>query len=386
MLYSQQFTIGGGGVTSFGVGAINKLPARVASLGLKRALIVTDRGVAGAGIAAEVARLLADAGIEFSIFADVLPNPDIHQLDAAAVVAREFGWGVVVAVGGGSVLDTGKILALMTVNQGPARSFEYPNQPANPGLPVIAIPTTTGTGSETNGWGVIEDPEAQRKFYAGHTSVTPRFSILDPDLSRGLPPAATAASGIDVLSHALESLSSRRANPFAEGIALQCVRMTCRYLLSAVADGQNLEARAQMLLAAHMAGLAFASTGLGLDHAIGHALSAHLGTSHGVALAAMLPHVLRFNFPVRADLYARLADCLGVSDTRRSPEANALAALEAIDRIGRDIGLPSTLRELDCPESVIPAIAADALSDSVIDNAPRMPSEAELLALLWAAF
>ncbi len=329
MLENQEFTIGGGGTTTFGVGAIRKLPDRVASLGQERVLVITDRGVTAAGIIEEVTRLLSTAETEFTVFDDVLPNPDIHQLDSAAVVAREFGHGVVVAIGGGSVLDTGKILALMAVNGEPARDFEYPNQPANPGLPVIAIPTTAGTGSETNGWGVIEDPEARRKFYAGHTSLTPRFTILDPNLTRGLPPQPTAASGIDVLSHALESLSSQRSNPFAEGIALQCVRLAHTYLPRAVTDGQDIEARAHMLLAAHMAGLAFATTGLGLDHAIGHALSAHLGTAHGAALAVMLPHVLCFNLPIRVDLYARLAYSLDAYDTGQPADANARAAIAA---------------------------------------------------------
>jgi alcohol dehydrogenase class IV len=329
--------------------------------------------------------MIEAAGVTASVFDRVRTNPTTSDLEAGAVEVRACGPDVLVAMGGGSVLDMAKGLALMAVNDGPARDFDYRNEPAVPGLPLIAVPTTAGTGSETNGFGVIEDVKARRKFYVGHASVVPRISLLDPELTCGLPAGPTAASGIDVLTHALESLSSRRSNAYAEALNLQAVQMVTNYLPRAVQDGQDLEARAQMLLAAHMAGLAFATTGLGLCHAVGHALSAHLGVVHGVTLAVLLPHVLAFNLPVHAETYARVAGSMGVFDSHKDDEVNAHAAVEAVGRLSWEAGMPQSLTDLGMTEALIPALVEDALADEVLANTPRLPNRSELEAMLATA-
>ena len=211
-------------------------------------------------------------------------------------------------------------------------------------------------------------------FYVCHVSVEPRASILDPQLTLGLPPGPTAATGIDALTHALESLVSARRNPYAHALGLEVVRSVSRWLPAAVANGQDLEARSRLLLAAHMAGLAFASTGLGLCHAVGHALSARLGVAHGVALAVVVPHVLAFNRPAVAELDAEVAAAM--SGTSAAAAASALS---------ERLGLPRTLADLGCTSELIPALVQDALADDVILNAPRPPSAEELTALLEAA-
>jgi alcohol dehydrogenase len=221
---------------------------------------------------------------------------------------------------------------------------------------------------------VIDDPQVHRKFYVGGASVMPRATILDPQLTVGLPAGPTAATGIDAFTHALESLSSRRANPFAHGLALEVVRMVAGWLPAAVANGGDLEARSQMLLAAHMAGLAFVTTGLGLCHAIAHALSARLGTGHGVALAAALPHVLAFNQPVSADIQAEVAAAM-----------DADTASEAARRLSSSLGMPQTLGELGCTPELVPVLVEDALADDVLVNTPRPPTPDELTALLQSA-
>jgi alcohol dehydrogenase len=385
MLAAQRFTMGTGGTTLFGAGTAGELPAIVGRFPYRRVFLISDRGLVDAGVVAEIEALLASAGIEIRTFAGVRPNPDTEDLEAGADLARAFGEAVVVALGGGSVLDVSKALALMAVNPGVARDFDYRFTPPRPGLPIVAIPTTAGTGSETNSFGVIEDHLTRRKFYAGNDSVYPRAIILDPELTLGLPAIPTAASGMDVLVHALESLSSVRTNPYAEGVSLQVVRMVRDYLPRAVADGRDLEARAQMLLAAHMAGLAFATTGLGMAHAVGHSLSARLAAAHGVALSVLLPHVLAFNLPVRAETYSHVAHAFGVGRPGGSPAANAEAAIEAVRQLARDVGMPAYLRELGCTAEIIPAIADDALTDEVMANTPRMPRSEELCAVLQIA-
>lgn len=384
MLSTQSFALGSA-PTQFGCGAIDRLPSALASLGYDRALLVTDAGVAGAGIAERIEHLLRAAGVVTQLFDGVSPNPGTDTLDAGAQAAREFAPNVIVAIGGGSVLDTAKGIALMATNDGPARDFDYRNEPACPGVPIVAVPTTAGTGAETNGFGVIDNHETGRKFYVGHESVIPRAVILDPELTRGLPPRQTAATGMDVLTHALESLSSVRSNPYADGINLQVVGMVFRYLPRATADGGDLEARSQLLLAAHIAGLAFATTGLGMAHGLAHALGARIAAPHGVALSVLLDRVLSFNLPVRTGVYARVGLSLGLGLSDRDERANATAFVTAVRDLVREIGMPASLRGLGLEEGLLPQIVEDALDDEVMANTPRTPSESELRTVLEAA-
>lgn len=384
MLATQRFALGSA-PTQFGCGSIDRLPSVLTSLGHNRVLLVTDAGVAATGMAERIEALLRDADVRTQRFDGINPNPSTDNLDAGAGVARAFLPDVIVAFGGGSVLDTAKGIALMATNDGPARDFDYRNEPALPGLPIVAIPTTAGTGAETNGFGVIDNHETGRKFYVGHESVIPRAVILDPELTRGLPPRQTAATGIDVLTHALESLSSVRSNPYADGINLQVVTMVFRYLPRVTADGEDLEARSQLLLAAHIVGLAFATTGLGMGHGLAHALSARVGAPHGVALAVLLDHVLAFNLPVRSEVYARIALSLGVAGPDQDEQTQATAAVAAVRQLARDVGLSGSLRELGLQERFIPQIIEDALSDEVMANTPRTPTEDQLRAVLQAA-
>ncbi|HLJ68445.1 MAG TPA: iron-containing alcohol dehydrogenase [Chloroflexota bacterium] len=385
-LTDQRFTIGVEGRALFGAGSIAELPSLLPPISGNRVLLVTDGGVVAAGIAGEVIALLEAHGFETPLFDGVHPNPSTATLERGAAAARWLAPSAVIALGGGSVLDAAKGIALLATNDVSPPEIDYRIEPAAPGLPVIAIPTTAGTGSETNGFGVFEDPEAHRKFYAGHASVVPARIILDPVLTLGLPPPATASTGIDVLAHALESLSSRRSNPYAQGLNLQVVRMVLRYLPEAVRDGADLEARAQMLLAAHMAGLAFATTGLGLAHATAHALSAHSGTAHGVGLGILLPHVLAFNLGVCRDAYEAVAATVAATGLPLTSTSEPHAAVEAAHALVRAVGAPLALAEVGVASASIDLVVADALADEVILNTPRLPTSDELRALLEAAF
>jgi alcohol dehydrogenase len=249
----------------------------------------------------------------------------------------------------------------------------------------VAIPTTAGTGAETNAFGVVTDEERQRKFYVGHSSTLPVAAILDPELTVGLPPGATAATGMDALTHAIESYLSVRANPWSAGIALQVIRTVSEFLPRAVADGTDREARAQMLLAAHMAGVAMATTGLGACHAIGHALGGRFNLPHGVALSMVLPSVLSFSLPVASARLTDIAFALGTGDTAAPAEKNAGAAVRAVASLAVAVGMTQTLADFGIADSDFDQVIADALDDEVLVNAPRQPTAADVSEMLRAA-
>lgn len=273
----------------FGAGAISKLGGIVRGTGGEAAVIVTDPALAATPVVASVTSALTGAGLAVRIFTGVRPNPVTADLAAGAGAVAQLrpeGRGVaLVAVGGGSAIDGAKGIALAAVNPHRGRRLDYRSDFPERALPIVAVPTTAGTGAETNAFGVVTDEQRHRKFYVGHASTLPAAAILDPELTIGLPPAVTAATGMDALTHALESYLSLRANPWSDGIALQVIHMIAAHLPRACADGTDLEARSQMLLAAHMAGIGMASTGLGACHTIGHALGGRFDVAHGVALS-----------------------------------------------------------------------------------------------------
>jgi alcohol dehydrogenase len=387
------FTIPPAPAAHFGAGAIGKLPRLVRDTGREAAVIVTDATLAGTAVIAAVTGVLRADGIPAAVFDGVHANPTTDDLAAGAdaVSAAGPGSAAIVAVGGGSSLDAAKGIALAAVNPQRGRDLDYRHDFANEAVPIVAVPTTAGTGAETNAFGVVTDTGSRRKFYVGHASSMSAAAILDPDLTVGLPPAVTAATGMDALTHAVESYLSVRANPWSDGIALQVIRMIAANLPRAWADGSDPEARGQMLLAAHMAGVGMATTGLGACHAIGHALGGRYGIAHGVALCLVLPQVLRFNRPACEGRLADVAAALGVGEAgagpRRAtdPAVEADAAVEAIATLSASLGMPGRLGEFGIGPDDFDRIAADALDDEVIANAPRRPAAADIIAMLTEA-
>jgi alcohol dehydrogenase class IV len=379
------FSITPPGAIEFGAGAVRRLPEVIGSLHEKRAFVVSDPGIRACGILGQVEQILTDGQIEHAVFAEVEPNPALRTIDRATGLIRDFGDAVVVAVGGGSSMDAAKGIALAATNGGSAAELDFAGGGVVPGLPVVAVPTTAGTGAETNGFGVIEDTAAHRKVYLGHASVSPRFAILDPALTVGLPAGVTAATGVDALVHAIESLTSRGRNGVSEAYAHQAARGIHRWLPGAVADGTDLEARAQMLLGSHLAGLALSISGLGLVHGIAHAVTAHTGAVHGIALSAVLTEVMEFNLAASTAEYAQLAIDLGVGGPAAGDAENARSAVDAVAALVDRVGTRRTLGELGCTAGLVPDLVDTTLADAVTASTPRMPSPAELAALLEAA-
>ncbi|MEV6639313.1 iron-containing alcohol dehydrogenase [Amycolatopsis sp. NPDC051371] len=370
------------GRTEYGPGVVAELPRFIDSLGHTRVFVVTDRGLRATGIVGRVEKILAAAGIEHAVHEDVGPNPSTAELDRGAARLREFGVAVVLALGGGSALDAAKSISLLAGNPGAAAADADRLWDADDGLPLIAVPTTAGTGAETNGFGVTEDRCARRKVYIGHSSVKPRIAVLDPELTLGLPARVTAATGLDALVHGIESLASRGSTPLSAAYATQAVSLVGRWLPVAYRDGGDLEARSGLMLGAHLAGHALTLSGLGLVHGIGHALTAHTGTSHGVALAAVLEEVLVFSAPAAASAYEATARALHLPPTSDRPGA----AIAAVREIAGTIEIRRPLRELGVTRGDIPVIAAAAVADAVTRNAPRLPSEAQVAELLRSVY
>jgi alcohol dehydrogenase class IV len=371
------FTLTPGSVNiRFGAGSVAQLPEVVASLGKKKVFIVTDPGVAGAGVLAKVEAILASAGIESVSYTDIKPNPTTTLIDAAAKVGVTAGADCIVALGGGSSLDSSKGIALVVANPTfSSAKFDYSITPDRPALPIIAIPTTSGTGSETNNWGVIDDPIRQCKFYVGDASTTPVAAILDPELTLGLPPRPTAGTGIDALTHAIESLTSKGSTPVSAAYAHQAVKLISHALPIAVKDGANVDARGDMLMGAHLAGLALTLSGLGLVHGIAHSVSAHVGAAHGEALATVLPEVMQFNSRAVSDIYASVGNDMGVS-------ANSETAIEAVRDLAESINIRNSLSHYGVKQEMVADIAKTVLADSVTSNNPIAPSDGEVQGIL----
>lgn len=372
----------------YGRGRITELPGIVRGVRGRRAFVVTDPGLVRAGVADQVRSILVAAGIPCHLYPEVEPNPGTAGIIRGSRALALFGTSatVVVAVGGGSSMDSAKAISLHAVNGGDVLALGYHREDIFPGIPVVAVPTTAGTGAETNTYGVITDDVAGRKGYVGHPSVRPVMAILDPELTVGLPPAATAATGVDAMTHSLESLLSRNPNPFAEAMALQVIRTVVSWLPVAVADGTHLEARGQLLLASHLAGLGQASgTGVGLVHAIGHALGTRGRLPHGTALAAVLPEVLAF-YAGQAGLRDRELALVAVAMGAASPADDWAEAgrsgIRELDAFLRRVGQRSTLAGLGVDHALIPVIARDAIDDAAIANSPRLPDAAQVEAIL----
>ncbi len=372
----------------FGVGALARLPELVATGGWSRAFLVTDPGLIEAGIAGRAVEVLAAASVPSMMFGEVESNPSGATVEFGSTTLQSFGLEgtLVVALGGGSAMDAAKAIALCAANDRPPWELEYDGPTLVPASPIVAVPTTAGTGSEAHPFAVITRESAGRKDYIGHPSLLPVATILDPALTLGLPAPITAATGIDALTHSLESLVSRNGNPFAEAMALGVVRTVAEWLPRAVADGSDLEARSQMLMAAHLAGVGQASgTGVGLVHALGHALGTRGRLSHGTALAVVLPEVLTFYLEapgLRDRELAMVGVALRAATAAEQPATAAGAAIGELRRFLASLGQRPRLRTLGFDATSLDVVAQDAIDDVAIRNSPRLATLAEARAIL----
>ncbi|MGH2354571.1 MAG: iron-containing alcohol dehydrogenase, partial [Chloroflexota bacterium] len=326
----------------------------------------------------------------------VEPDPSIEIVERALDAYGSNGCDLLVAVGGGSSMDTAKACAILATNPGKLRSYEGWEKFQEPPAPLFAAPTTVGTASEVTPFVVITDPEAKFKFTIGSPLAAPRIAFLDPLLVLGLPANVTAATGMDALTHAIESYTSLLSNPISAGLALHAIRLISANLRAGVANSHNLAAMSALLVGANVAGLAFSNTRLGNVHAMAHPLGAFWKIPHGVANALMLPHVMEFNALACPQKMIEVAQAmgeppetlgLGGRDGGAVTEYEAgLKAAAAVRRLEQDIGIPARLSDLGVDKSSIPEMAADAMKSANIAINPRKTTINELIGLLERAY
>jgi choline dehydrogenase len=353
-----------------GFGAIGRLAELADELGITRPLLVTDRGVEAAGLLARALEELPRA----VVFTEVFPNPDIGLVGRASAVYRAEGCDGLVALGGGSSIDTAKAAGVEIVHGGSIVEYEFGRTPISTRIPpLIAIPTTAGTGSEVTLWAVVTDHERRLKFNVGGTSlIGAHIALLDPELTIGLPPAVTAATGLDALSHGVECFTCDYNQPFTDAVALRAIELVALWLPTAVEDGSNVEARMQMAHAAMLGGMAYGTESAGAAHAMSQSAGGVHDCPHGALTARVLGPVMEYNAHAKPERQARVAQALGVPTVGLDPLEAALAGVEALERLTDDVGIP-TMAELGFSPDEIPMLARIAYEDpQTVGNAREL--------------
>jgi alcohol dehydrogenase len=359
----------------FGEKTVSETGVELDGLGVSRALLVTDRGVAEAGLAGQVQKALGRrcAGT----FEGCLQDSGLQVVNEGAEYAREVGAEALVSVGGGSTIDTAKGIAVLLKEGGRLQDYAGCQLLSRPQTPHIAIPTTAGTGSEVTYVAVIKDWEKNKKILFCDNHIIPNVAILDPLLTKGLPPQLTASTGMDALTHAVEAVYSTEREPLADALALHAIRLITQYLPRCVEQGDDLVARGQQQLAATMAGIALSNTQVALVHAMAHSVGALFGVPHGLANSILLPHVIMHNAASCPGRCLLIAQAMGL-DVREigESESGSVLASTVWELTGR-MGVPQQLREVGVPQEGLVAAAAGCLSDGAIIYNPKLINTAE---------
>ena len=351
-----------------GPGAISGLGELAKGLGIRKPFLVTDRGVAAAGIADEALKHLEGA----AVFDRVYPNPDVELVGRASALYREEGCDGLVALGGGSSIDTAKGVGVEVAHGGSISDYEYGRTAISRRIPpLVAVPTTAGTGSEVTLWAVIADHERKIKFNVGGTPlIGAHVALVDPSLMTGLPPAITAATGMDALSHGLECYTCDYHQPFNDAVALAAIELAARWLREVYEDGSDLEARTHMAHAATLGGLAYGTESAGAAHAMSQSAGGVHDCPHGALTARVLGPVCEYNAPAAPERYARVAQALGADVYGLPPMEAAAAGIEELYRLTEDVGIP-TMQDLGFSEDEIPLLARIAYEDPQTVGNPR---------------
>lgn len=363
----------------FGAGCVSVVPDELARRGFAKALVVTDQVLLDTGVTTRVTDLLDAAGFPYEVFSDVAPNPPIANVLAGLEAFRSAGADVLVAVGGGSPQDTCKAVGIIAANPefADVRSREGVAETKNPAVPIIAIPTTAGTASETTINYVITDTERQRKFVCVDPHDIPVMAVVDSEMRASAPRSLKVATGLDALTHAIEGYTTAGAWELSDLFHLKAIQTIAASLRQA-AEG-DAEAMERMALAQYVAGMGYSNVGLGLVHAMAHPLGAFYGAPHGVANGILLAAVMAYNAPSTGERFRDIAAAFGVEDAMTMPLEDArAAAVEVVAALARDLGNPATLREVGASEADLPALAQAAFDDVCAGGNPRPATVAEI--------
>jgi alcohol dehydrogenase len=371
----------------FALNALERVGSLAAELGVRSVLLVTDRGIVSAGHAGRTAALLQAAGLAVACFDGVEENPGTACVERCLEVARRAGIDGLIGLGGGSSMDTAKGCNFLLTNGGRMQDYWGIGKASRPMLPLIAIPTTGGTGSECQSFALITDQKTHQKMACGDPKAAARIALLDPALTLSQPPRVTACTGIDAIAHAVETAVTRKRNPLSLVFSRESLRLTLPALPQVLEAPADLEARGAMLLGAAWAGTAIENSMVGAAHSAANPLTAHLGIVHGQAVGLMLPHVVRFNArdPVAARTYAELACAAGAASPAENPVAAAGRLADLLDRTLAQARLPAALKPLGLTPAQIPALALEASRQWTAQFNPRPVTAADFETLYIAA-
>jgi alcohol dehydrogenase class IV len=358
----------------------------IKELGATRVLIVTDKGVRAANLLEGIEKSLLSVNLDYEIYDEVEPNPSVETIHRGTQYIKHHKSDAVLAVGGGSSIDAAKGIAVMATNSGSILDYEGVGKIEIPPLPNIAIPTTAGTGSEVTNATVVTNKETSFKFSVISSYLFPSLAILDPALTLQLPPGITAATGMDALTHAIESYTSKAANPVSEAFAIKAIRMIGENLTKAYFVGTDIDSREQMLVASMMAGAAFAQSRLGNVHAISHTLGGVFNIPHGIANAALLPFVMKFNLPACPERYKDIAVALGNDVSGLSIIQAAEKAIDSVIEMNQAMNIPLNIKDLGVSLDLLSKLVDDAMrSGNVLVN-PRLTKPADIQLIIEKAY
>jgi len=366
-------------VNLMGAGAVSEVGKQAKILGGSKALVVTDKVLVSVGITEKVVSFLKENGVDTALYDGVNPNPTVENVEKGLSLYKEENCNIIVAVGGGSPIDCAKGIGLVAANGGSIKDFEGLDKSKNPMPPFIAVNTTAGTASEMTRFTIITDTDRQVKMAIVDWHVTPNVSINDPELMVSMPVSLTAATGMDALTHAVEAYVSTIATPVTDSAALKAIDLVSQYLRPAVANGENMEARDKMAYAEFLAGMAFNNASLGYVHAMAHQLGGFYDLPHGVCNAVLLPHVVRFNMLACPERFVDIAIAMGENAEGLSTMEAAEKALEAIQKLSKDIGIPPGLKELSVKEDDLLTLADNAMKDACGLTNPRKATKEEII-------
>ena len=376
-------------VSYFGPGAREVLPQEIKRLGLHKAFVATDKDLIKFGVADKVLKVLENAGIPYEIFSEIKPNPTVSNVKAGVEAFAKSGADFILAIGGGSSIDTSKAIGIITNNPdfSDVVSLEGVAPTRKKSVPIIALPTTAGTAAEVTINYVITDEENHKKMVCVDPNDIPSVAIVDPELMYSMPKGLTAATGMDALTHAIESYITPGAWVMSDMFELKAIEMIAKNLKAAVDNGSDPVAREAMSQAQYIAGMGFSNVGLGIVHSMAHPLGAHYDTPHGVANALLLPYVMEYNAESpAAPKYLNIAKAMGVDTTGMSEAEGIKAAVEAVRQLSLSIGIPQKLHEIGVKEEDLHQLAIDAFNDVCTGGNPRPTSVEDIEALYHKAF
>ncbi|MEE3357062.1 MAG: lactaldehyde reductase [Lachnospiraceae bacterium] len=368
------------GTSYHGAGAINEIVNEVKNNGFKKAFVASDPDLVKFGVTAKVTDLLDKAGIPFTLYSDIKPNPTIENVQNGVKAFKESGADHIIAIGGGSSMDTSKAIGIIITNPEfeDVRSLEGVAPTKNPCVPIIAVPTTAGTAAEVTINYVITDVEKERKFVCVDTHDMPIVAVVDPEMMSSMPKGLTACTGMDALTHAIEGYTTKAAWEMTDMFHLEAIKLISKHLRSAV--NNEKEGREGMALGQYIAGMGFSNVGLGIDHSMAHCLSAHYDYPHGMACAMLLPISMEFNRDYTGEKYREIARAMGVEgvDTM-SQEEYRDAAINAVKKLSEDVGIPTVADRIK--EEDLTQLAKDALADACYPGNPREASLDQVIAM-----